>query len=121
MPAMAQTNSENLCQQTGAPNPMHMGLTKREEFASRNMASLLSALSNWEELGYQIPSDEVLAKQAISAADALLAELEKPKGLTELEKELLEALELADEYRGMVPAEVAEKISKAIAKARGQL
>lgn len=32
--------------------------------------------------------------------------------------ELLEALELADEYRGMVPADVADKIESAIAKAK---
>jgi hypothetical protein len=55
----------------------HQGLTKREELASRNLAAILSSLPHWESLGYQISADSEYARQAIDAADALLAELEK--------------------------------------------
>lgn len=53
------------------------GLTKREELAARNMAAILSSLPHWEAMGYKIESDTEYAKQAIDAADALLAKLDK--------------------------------------------
>ncbi len=53
------------------------GLTKREELAARNMAAILSSLPHWEAMGYKIESDSDYAKQAIDAADALLAELDE--------------------------------------------
>jgi len=114
MPAMAQTNSENICKQTGTPIHMHMGLTKREHFAGRAMQGILASDTQ------VVVTQEACVKLAVEHADALLAELEKPKGLTDLERELLEALETAKkitERHGILNT----FIDDAIAKARDQL
>lgn len=52
------------------------GLTKREYFAGLAMQALVSDIVNAESKGYEVTSD-VTAKEAVSMADALLAELEK--------------------------------------------
>lgn len=75
LPAMPQTNSDNLCMQTGAPKPMHSGLTKREMFAMAAMQGLIASdvCGNLHE--------PRCAELAVKAADALLAELERTNGL----------------------------------------
>jgi len=75
---------------------MHMGLTKREHFAGLAMQSLIPVYAEMIE-EYSTPQEWLKChmETACDMADALLTELEKPKQLTELEKELLEALELA--------------------------
>ncbi|WP_289281527.1 MULTISPECIES: hypothetical protein [unclassified Methylophaga] len=119
MPAMPFEGGQNSGMQP------HTGLTKREELAARNMAALLSAWPGAESLGYSGVSDSQLAKQAIDTAYTLLSELEKPKQLTELEKELIESLERClSEMQGGDYCEVGdssvEQAEKAIAKARGK-
>lgn len=124
MPAMAQTNSENICKQTGTPIHMHMGLTKREHFAGLAMQSLIPVYAEMIE-EYSTPQEWLKChmETACDMADALLTELEKPKQLTKLEKELLEALELfvsnsTIQTNHPVTCEIGEK---AIAKAKSQL
>jgi hypothetical protein len=73
LPAMPQTNSDNLCMQTGTPKPMHSELTKREMFAMAAMQGLLAYDSD------RLHQD--VAPDAIAYADALLAELERTNGL----------------------------------------
>jgi hypothetical protein len=73
LPAMPQTNSDSMCMQTGAPKPMHSGLTKREMFAMAAMQGILSC-DNSE-------FTNVAAISAVAHADALLAELERTNGL----------------------------------------
>jgi hypothetical protein len=70
LPAMPQNNSETLCQQTGTPNPMHSGLTKREMFAMAAMQGVVTHTTMSPDLKH-------LAERAVFMADALLAELEK--------------------------------------------
>ena len=69
LPAMPQNNNETICHQTGTPNPMHSGLTKREHFAAMAMQGLCSS-ENMRHV-----ADE--ARLAVEMADALLAELER--------------------------------------------
>jgi len=79
MPATPVTVKPNEQQKAfgSAENVQYKGLTKREELASRNLASILSSLPHWESLGYLCQDNSEYARQAIDAADALLAELEK--------------------------------------------
>jgi hypothetical protein len=69
LPAMPQTHSDNLCQQTGTVKVEHAGLTKREMFAMAAMQGLLANESD------RLP--QYIAADAVIAADALLAELER--------------------------------------------
>jgi hypothetical protein len=71
LPAMPQTHSDNLCQQTGTVKAEHAGLTKREMFAMSAMQGILSC-DNSE-------FTHVAALSAVAHADALLAELERTK------------------------------------------
>jgi hypothetical protein len=73
LPAMPQTNSENLCMQTGTPKPEHSGFTKREMFA---MTAMQGLLVNAERNGLTF---DTAPAQAVKCADALLAELERTK------------------------------------------
>ncbi len=68
LPAMPQTHSDNLCQQTGTVKVEHAGLTKREMFAMAAMQGILSNSSN--VMSY-------CARDAVMMADELLAELER--------------------------------------------
>lgn len=72
MPAMPQEWEAYV--EGGAPS----GLTKREYFAGLAMQALVSDIVNAEANGYEVTSDQT-AKEAVSQADALLAELEKEK------------------------------------------
>ena len=74
LPAMPQNNSETLCQQTGTPNPMHSGLTKREMFAMAAMQGILSSGATYKG---SAENRNLLAADAVAHAEALLAELEK--------------------------------------------
>lgn len=63
--------------------PLNTGITKREQFAMAAMQGILSGLP-FEKLNVaaqnaKILPDVLLAKMAIDAADALLAELERTK------------------------------------------
>lgn len=73
LPAMPQTNGDNLCMMTGTPKQMHAGLTKREMFA---MAAMQGLLVNMHE---RVDDIYNLSKYATMSADALLAELERTK------------------------------------------
>jgi hypothetical protein len=68
LPAMPQTHSDNLCQQTGTAKAEHAGLTKREMFAMAAMQGILSC-GNYTYVH--------AASDAVKYADALLAELER--------------------------------------------
>jgi hypothetical protein len=70
MPAMPQTNEDNMCRMTGIPKPLHSGLTKREMFAIAAMQGLLA------KHGDDDYSSDSIAKYAVAHADALLKELE---------------------------------------------
>jgi hypothetical protein len=72
LPAMPQTHSDNLCQQTGTAKAEHAGLTKREMFA---MAAMQGLLVNMGRNG--LDSIKQVAEHASAAADELLAELER--------------------------------------------
>lgn len=76
LPAMPQHNSETLCQQTGTPNPMHSGFTKREELAARFMAAWIIHHGSSGDYGY---NRKQAAQDAVLDAEALLEELEKSK------------------------------------------
>ena len=69
LPAMPQNNSETLCRQTGTANPLHSGLTKREQFAMAAMQGILSGTKS------MLSADIVEA--SVAFADQLLAELER--------------------------------------------
>ena len=74
LPAMPQTHSDNLCQQTGTVKAEHAGLTKREEFAARFMAAWIIHHGSAGGYGY---SSQAAALGAIQDADTLLEELER--------------------------------------------
>lgn len=69
-------------QQTGSYSGWATGLTKRELFAAMAMQGIIScehpSACAVEISGGKMPSD--VAKQAVYMADALIAELNKPKG-----------------------------------------
>jgi len=67
MPAMPQTNDDNLCRMTGMPKPLHSGLTKREMFAMSAMNSLLAHYGDAIKL----------AESCVQIADCMLDELGK--------------------------------------------
>ena len=70
LPAMPVSCSETLCQMTGTVKPEFAGLTKREQFAMAAMQGICAS-------GPGVDVD--IAWEAVSLADALLAELEKSK------------------------------------------
>lgn len=71
LPAMPQTNADNLCHQTGSAVPKHAGLTKREHFAGLAMQGLIAA-------DHECVTDkDDIARYAVEVADALLEELAK--------------------------------------------
>jgi len=75
LPAMPVSTSESICQMTGTLKPEFAGLTKREMFA---MTAMQGILSNHGLIDDACKSSlEWVAKRAASAADLLLAELER--------------------------------------------
>jgi hypothetical protein len=77
LPAMPQTHSDNLCQQTGTVKVEHAGLTKREMFAMTAMQGLLSNATLKPYIGMSGFDSGNISLCAIVMADALLAELER--------------------------------------------
>jgi hypothetical protein len=67
-PAFPCDETANINQQTG--------MSLREYFAAKAMQGLLAAYAGKELL---LPSDETAARKAVAYADALIAELNKPK------------------------------------------
>ncbi len=61
--------------------PGQYGLTKREDFAARAMQGLIGQVESLGALARDAGCDaeELLAAVSMKAADALLAELDKPK------------------------------------------
>lgn len=80
LPAMPQTNADNLCQQTGTVKREHAGLTKREMFAMAALQGLLSGTDGDSAL-FETAPDWVrnIAEASVEFSDALLAELERTK------------------------------------------
>ena len=70
LPAMPQTNADNLCMQTGTAKAEHAGLSKREMFAMAAMQGILANSSNL--MSYA-------ARDAVLMADELLTQLEATK------------------------------------------
>lgn len=64
----------------GAPQT---GLTKREYFAGLAMQGIMASLTEMQARGgstlHHAGLDEILAREAVSIADAVLKELDKPK------------------------------------------
>jgi hypothetical protein len=81
LPAMPQTNSDNLCMQTGAPKPMHSGLTKREMFAMQFAGHIWAQYQNDGTSTLHDNWREGVCVESVRLADALLAELECTNGL----------------------------------------
>ena len=59
------------------------GLTKREYFAAMAMQGIMASLTEMQAIGsstlHHAGMDENLAREAVSIADAVLKELDKPK------------------------------------------
>jgi hypothetical protein len=64
-------------------NYTQYGLTKREYFAGLAMQGVMASLTEMQSMGgsilHHVGLDQVLAKEAVCIADALLAELEQLK------------------------------------------
>lgn len=71
LPAMPITSNENICRMTGTSKREFSGFTKREQIAAMALQGMLATT----EAKYL--SARSLAHDAVSFADALLAELER--------------------------------------------
>jgi hypothetical protein len=79
LPAMPQTNDDNLCMQTGTAKSEHAGLTKREMFAMHFAGHIWT---QYQTDGTAVQYDnwrEGVCVESIRLADQLLAELEATK------------------------------------------
>ena len=67
------------------PHDLPMGLTKREYFTGLAMQGIMASLTEMQARGgstlHYAGLDEILAREAVSIADAVLKELDKPKDI----------------------------------------
>ncbi len=79
-PAYPQANSENLCQMTGTPNPLHSGFSKREELSARFAAELIHIYLDYDTVKQYKSSQDMIrcwAETSVEMADALIKQWEK--------------------------------------------